>query len=152
MVVECDPISVIGIIGAGSWGTALAVLFAQHGCKTRLVARDAERANELSADRENRRYLEGMMFPDAMSVHHDANIALSDVDCVLIAVPSVAMREVMERYVGDIPSRNDSYQRNQRARDRNRETDERGYCRESICEPISSLRRGDGKRVRTFRA
>ncbi len=103
VVGEYDPISVIGIIGAGSWGTALAVLLAQLGSNTRLVARNAERAERLATDRENKRYLEGMMFPAGMSIHHDARDALDNADCVIIAVPSVAMREVMERYVADIP-------------------------------------------------
>ena len=101
---EPDPISTIGVIGAGSWGTALAVLLAVQGNKTRLLARNADRAAELEADRENKRYLEGMTFPVAMSVHHEPWLALSGVDCVIIAVPSVAMREVIEAHVGEIES------------------------------------------------
>ena len=42
------------------------------------------------------------MFPDTMSVHHEPRLALSGVDCVIIAVPSVAMREVIEAHVGEI--------------------------------------------------
>ena len=95
-----DSISVIAVIGAGSWGTALCVLLAHHGHTTCLVARDADRAECLDSERENKRYLEGMIFPDRMSVHHDPSVVLSDVDCVIIAVPSVAMREVVERHVG----------------------------------------------------
>lgn len=78
------------------------MLLAIQGNETRLLARDAERAFELQADRENKRYLEGMMFPDAMSVHHEPRLALSDVDCVIIAVPSVVMREVIEAHVSEI--------------------------------------------------
>ena len=102
MVREPDPISAIGIIGAGSWGTALAVLLARHGKATRLIARDAERAAELERDRENKRYLAGSEFPDGMSVHHDAARGLSDCECVIIAVPSVAMREVIDGHVANI--------------------------------------------------
>ncbi len=97
-----DPISTIGVIGAGSWGTALAVLLARQGTATRLIARNAERAAELEADRENKRYLAGMTFPSGMSVHHDAADALADVGCVIIAIPSVAMREVIEDKIADI--------------------------------------------------
>ena len=78
------------------------MLLAGQGCETRLLTRDAERAAELEADRENKRYLEGMEFPDGMSVHHDPKLALLDVDCVIIAVPSVAMREVIEAHVNAI--------------------------------------------------
>ncbi len=102
VVGEPDPISAIGIIGAGSWGTALAVLLARHGKATRLLARDAERAAELERDRENKRYLSGSEFPDCMSVHHDAEQGLSGCECVIIAVPSVAMREVIDGHVAKI--------------------------------------------------
>ena len=97
-----DPISAIGIIGAGSWGTALAVLLARQGCETRLLARNAELADRLNVDRENKRYLEGMKFPDSMSAHHDAGRALHGADLIIIAVPSVAMREVVQRHISNI--------------------------------------------------
>ena len=103
MVREPDPISSIGVIGAGSWGTALAVLLARQGSETRLVARNAERAERLESDRENKRYLEGMMFPERMSVHADSSSVFSNVDCVIIAVPSVAMRDVIDRHAANIP-------------------------------------------------
>jgi glycerol-3-phosphate dehydrogenase (NAD(P)+) len=99
---EHDPISAIGIIGAGSWGTALAVLLARQGSATRLLARDAERAAQLETERENKRYLEGMIFPEGMSIHSDPQQALWDVDCVIIAVPSVVMREVIDRHAENI--------------------------------------------------
>lgn len=102
---EHDPISAIGIIGAGSWGTALAVLLARQGCETRLVARNADVADRLNADRENKRYLEGMKFPDSMSVYHDGERALQDADLVIIAVPSIAMREVVQQHVCHIDPR-----------------------------------------------
>ena len=78
------------------------MLLAIQGAETRLLARSADRAAELETDRENKRYLEGMIFPDGMSVHHEPRRALSGVDCVIIAVPSVAMREVIESHVSEI--------------------------------------------------
>lgn len=100
---EHDPISTVGVIGAGSWGTALAVLLARQGSETRLIARNAESAARLEADRENKRYIEGMTFPEGMSVHSNSNDVLSDIDCVIVAVPSVAMRDVMAQHVANIP-------------------------------------------------
>ena len=79
------------------------MLLARQGSETRLVARNAERAARLEADRENKRYISGMMFPEAMSVHSDSPGVLSDVDCVIIAVPSVAMRAVIDQHVVNIP-------------------------------------------------
>ncbi len=78
------------------------MLLGRQGNETRLLARTEERAAELAADRENKRYLQGMTFPDEMSVLHDPRLALSGVDCVIIAVPSVAMREVIEAHVAEI--------------------------------------------------
>ena len=78
------------------------MLLAHQGCKTRLVARNAAIAEQLTADRENKRYLEGMEFPRGMSVFHDSRRALQNADLVIIAVPSVAMREVMQQHVSAI--------------------------------------------------
>ena len=78
------------------------MLLARQGNETRLLARNAERASQLEADRENKRYLQGMSFPETMSVLHDRRRALSDVDCVIIAVPSVAMRDVINGHVANV--------------------------------------------------
>ena len=78
------------------------MLLGWQGNETRLLARTEERAAQLDTDRENKQYLEGMMFPDSMSVHHEPRRALSNTDCVIIAVPSVAMREVIEAHVAEI--------------------------------------------------
>ena len=78
------------------------MLLGWQGNETRLLARSEERAAQLDTDRENKQYLEGMMFPDSMSVHHEPRRALSNTDCVIIAVPSVAMREVIEAHVAEI--------------------------------------------------
>ena len=78
------------------------MLLGWQGNETRLLARSEERAAQLDTDRENKQYLEGMMFPDSMSVHHEPRRALSNTDCVIIAVPSVAMREVIESHVAEI--------------------------------------------------
>ena len=78
------------------------MLLAHQGNETRLLARSAERASQLESDRENKQYLEGMSFPRSMSVLHDRRRALSGTDCVIIAVPSVAMREVIESHVAEI--------------------------------------------------
>ena len=78
------------------------MLLGWQGNETRLLARSEERAAQLDTDRENKQYLEGMMFPDSMSVHHEPRRALSNTDCVIIAVPSVAMREVIDSHVEEI--------------------------------------------------
>ncbi len=70
---------------------------------TRLVARDEQRAAQLLEDGENKRYLPGSAFPQRMSVHGNPD-ALNGVDCVVVALPSVAVRSAMAAYVPHLSS------------------------------------------------
>jgi glycerol-3-phosphate dehydrogenase (NAD(P)+) len=75
------------VIGAGSFGTAVAVLLARGGLRTTLQTRTVEQARELSEHRENRTYLKGVDFPRELRVEHvDEGVARADY--VFIAVPS----------------------------------------------------------------
>jgi glycerol-3-phosphate dehydrogenase (NAD(P)+) len=75
------------VIGAGSFGTAVAVLLARGGMRTTLQTRTVEQAAELSEHRENRAYLQGVEFPRDLRVEHiDEGVARADY--VFIAVPS----------------------------------------------------------------
>ena len=67
----------IGILGAGSFGTAVAVHAARAGHRTTLWVRREEAALEIHAARENRRYLPGVTLPEGLSVTH-ALAALAD--------------------------------------------------------------------------
>ena len=90
----------IAVLGAGSWGTALALLLARNGSRVSLWTRDAEAAERLSRDRENRRYLPGHAFPPCLSVEAELETAVAPSTEVLIAVPSHAFREVLGRVAG----------------------------------------------------
>ncbi len=75
------------VIGAGSFGTAVAVLLARGGMRTTLQTRTPEQARELTEHRENREYLKGIDFPRELRVEHvDEGVARADY--VFIAVPS----------------------------------------------------------------
>ena len=86
----------IAILGAGSWGTALAIAFARAGASVSLWARDAEHARQIAAERENRRYLPGVEIPPAIAVTGDIGAALRRSTDVLVAVPSHAFRHSLE--------------------------------------------------------
>jgi len=83
------------VLGAGSWGTALAVhLAARH--EVRLWSRRAPFAEELETRRENPTYLPGIRFPAGLRVTADAEEALANADLVVLAVPTQALRAVLE--------------------------------------------------------
>jgi glycerol-3-phosphate dehydrogenase (NAD(P)+) len=82
------------VIGAGSFGTALAVLLARAGLRTTLQARTSEQARELEADRENRRYLPGVALAQQLRIE-PVSAGVSRADYVFLAVPSRGLAEVI---------------------------------------------------------
>ena len=90
----------IAVLGAGSWGTTLAVLLAGKGHDVRLWAHRPEFARALEADRENKRYLKGIRFPDSLHVTEELQDAVRTADMVVTAVPSQALRETMHALAG----------------------------------------------------
>ena len=86
----------VAVLGAGSWGTALAVHFARGGRSVRLWGRDRDQLAELARSRSNERYLAGIAFPEALSVEPDLGAALDGARDVLVAVPSSALRALLE--------------------------------------------------------
>lgn len=85
----------IAVLGAGSWGTALAIQFARSGRPVRLWGRDRERLAAMSASRRNERYLPSATFPPSLEVEPDLGTALGDAHDVLVVVPSTAFRELL---------------------------------------------------------
>jgi glycerol-3-phosphate dehydrogenase (NAD(P)+) len=87
--------SPIAVLGAGSWGTALALQFARSGRKVRLWGRDRAQLADIAESRENRKYLPGALFPDNIDVEADLEACLDGAMEVLIAVPSHGFREIL---------------------------------------------------------
>jgi glycerol-3-phosphate dehydrogenase (NAD(P)+) len=85
----------VAVIGAGSWGTALAVQMARTGHATMLWGRDGERLEAMRQARCNVRYLPDAAFPDALVIEPDLGAALSRCDDVLVTVPSHAFRAML---------------------------------------------------------
>ncbi len=85
------------VLGAGSWGTALAIQFARSGRAVRLWGRDAAHLATLERERRNRRYLPDARFPESLHTEPDLAAAIADCADVLIAVPSQAFRPVLEQ-------------------------------------------------------
>lgn len=86
----------IAVLGAGSWGTALALHLARLGNDTRLWGRNVDELQQMQTQRENTRYLPGIPFPDTLTATSDLARALNGVRDVLIAVPSHAFRSSLQ--------------------------------------------------------
>jgi glycerol-3-phosphate dehydrogenase (NAD(P)+) len=83
------------VIGAGSWGTALAIQCARAGQPTRLWGRDTALLEAMRRTRLNERYLPDAQFPESLEVITDLSQALRGARDALIAVPSSAFRAVL---------------------------------------------------------
>jgi glycerol-3-phosphate dehydrogenase (NAD(P)+) len=81
------------ILGAGSWGTALAVLWAKTGKPVTLWGHNPERIEQLANTRENREYLPGVTLPQSVEVTHDL-AACADANLVAFVTPSVVLRSI----------------------------------------------------------
>lgn len=86
----------IAVIGAGSWGTTLAILLAKKGHHVTMWEYNPEQLAKLQADRSNEIYLPGASFPEKLSVTGDQEEAIAGADFIVTAVPSHVTRSVCE--------------------------------------------------------
>ncbi|MEE9320002.1 MAG: NAD(P)H-dependent glycerol-3-phosphate dehydrogenase [Granulosicoccus sp.] len=84
------------VIGAGSWGTALAIQFARAGSAVTLWGRNPEQLEQLVVSRVNERYLPGAAFPDTLHAVTNWDEAVKGAETILVSVPSHAFRGVLE--------------------------------------------------------
>ena len=82
----------VALIGAGSWGTALAVLLAERGHEVRLWDIDRAHLDQIAETRENRKFLPGIALPAGVRVEPELEAAISSVDGTVFAVPSHGLR------------------------------------------------------------
>ena len=86
----------LAVLGAGSWGTALAALAARNGVPTRLWGRDAAALAAMAQSRRNQRYLPDMELPEPLHYEADLAAVLSGAKIVLIVVPSHAFGAMLD--------------------------------------------------------
>jgi glycerol-3-phosphate dehydrogenase (NAD(P)+) len=99
------PIRRAAIIGAGSWGTSLAVSLARAGFEVDLGCRTREQAAALTDSRENEAYLPGVKLPDAISVTRASELELGGHDLVCLAVPARSLPSALAAHGERIPQR-----------------------------------------------
>lgn len=91
------PAARLSVLGAGSWGTALAILLARNGHRVRLWGHDPDIVAILREEGCNRRYLPDVPFPAELDPVDDLTDCLAEVPIVLLAVPTHAFREVLSQ-------------------------------------------------------
>jgi len=87
----------ITVLGAGSYGTALAICLARNGHKTLLWGRDESHVTAMSQDRENNKYLADCPFPKTLSLEADLLKAVKASDNILVVVPSHAFADMLKQ-------------------------------------------------------
>ncbi len=99
------PMRRAAVIGAGSWGTAVAVLLARGGLEVQLATRSAAHAAEIEEARENRRYLEGVRLPGSVRVRQASEVELAGLDLVCLAIPSGSLPQAVGAIADRVGSR-----------------------------------------------
>nr|WP_043933591.1 NAD(P)H-dependent glycerol-3-phosphate dehydrogenase [Bacillus sp. EB01] len=94
----------IAVLGAGSWGTALAIVLADNGHNVKLWSHNPDQVQEINESRTNAKYLPGIEIPALIEAVSSISDALQGTDTVVLAVPTKAIREV----VGKMKSVQDS--------------------------------------------
>lgn len=86
----------IAVLGAGAWGTALAIsLAARH--EVCLWTRNPAQCGEMAAERVNRRYLPGFTFPETQQIESKLELALDRADLILAVVPTAGFRQMVKQ-------------------------------------------------------
>jgi glycerol-3-phosphate dehydrogenase (NAD(P)+) len=94
-VQQLDPQSVT-VLGAGSYGTALAFCLARNDVSTYLWGRDAKQMTDMASSRQNQRYLPDATFPDALVIEPNLATAIKNSQDILVVVPSHAFAQTLE--------------------------------------------------------
>ncbi|MFH0868343.1 MAG: NAD(P)H-dependent glycerol-3-phosphate dehydrogenase [Candidatus Woesearchaeota archaeon] len=88
----------VSVIGAGSWGTTLAILIAENGYDVTLWSREDDTVQSINNDRENKRFLPNVKTPSNLHAESSIEKAASNADVIINAVPAQFTREVTKQY------------------------------------------------------
>lgn len=92
-----DKKSPIAVLGAGSWGSALALLLASNGHPVRLYGNDAAQMQVIAKTRTNPDYLPDVTFPELIECFSDLTLAMQGIEDILLVVPSHVFPSVIEQ-------------------------------------------------------
>lgn len=97
------PYSRITVLGAGSWGTALASVLARNGREVRLWARRPDLAKRINATSQNSQYLPEVDLPNGLTATADLAYALDGAEAVLMVTPSTTLRPMCQAMAAHLP-------------------------------------------------
>lgn len=93
----------IAVLGAGSWGTALSIVLADNGHDVRLWGHRKELVEEINKTKKNEKYLPDIELPELITAYTDLEQCVSDVQTIVLAVPTKAIREVLGKVSEAVP-------------------------------------------------
>lgn len=85
----------IGVIGGGSWGTALAVLLSNNKHEVSMWARDKNQFKHMKENKENKKYLPGVVLPEELRITDEIEKSIYDKDLLIFSIPTHGVREVL---------------------------------------------------------
>lgn len=94
--------SKIAFIGAGSFGTALAMLLAKKGEEVSIYARDEKVVNDINKNKRNTKYMKDLIIPDNVTAYRDIKEAVNFADFVVLTVPSHVIKSIVKELKGII--------------------------------------------------
>ncbi len=85
----------IGVIGGGSWGTALAILLLNNGHNVDIWIRDSLQIQHIKESNENKKYLPGIVIPSNLNLTNDISKVIYDKQVIVLAIPSHGVRQIL---------------------------------------------------------
>ncbi|BCL62727.1 glycerol-3-phosphate dehydrogenase [NAD(P)+] [Desulfomarina profundi] len=95
----------ISVIGAGSWGTALALVLAENQNNVFLWGHNRRTVRKLQEERQNKKYLPGIQFPDNLKITGDLELCVGQSAIILMVVPSHGLRDVFNKLAAMLPDK-----------------------------------------------
>ncbi|MDX8046110.1 NAD(P)H-dependent glycerol-3-phosphate dehydrogenase [Gracilibacillus sp. S3-1-1] len=86
--------SKVAVLGAGSWGTALAMVLCDNGHDVRLWTHNKEQKHVMEVERKNQKYLPDIALPASLAIYNDLSQAIKEVEAIVMVVPTKAIREL----------------------------------------------------------
>jgi glycerol-3-phosphate dehydrogenase (NAD(P)+) len=88
----------ITVLGGGSWGTAVSKLLTENNHDVTIWIRDYDRASIIDKERENKKYLPGILLPKELKISSNVEESIADSDMIVVAVPTQQIRSVLEAF------------------------------------------------------